>query len=64
MKACSMDANPFETMFILALAFNPVFDLWNESMKTNTDERVLRDDKIMEELMQSDGDVLPMSNRP
>jgi hypothetical protein len=60
MKACSMEANPFETMFVLAVAFNPGFDLWNESMKVNTVERILqREDKEF-----ADGDVLPMSSRP
>lgn len=45
MKACSMEANPFETMFVLAVAFNPVMDQWNESMKSNTDKReVLKED--------------------
>lgn len=55
-----MEANPFETMILLAVAFNPLFDQWNQSMEVNTDKRIETDKKVLEEM----GDVLPISSRP
>jgi hypothetical protein len=40
MKACSLEANPFETMLLLAVAFSPVFDLWHGSMEANTVKKI------------------------
>jgi len=61
MKACSLEANPFETMLLLAVAFNPVFDLWHGSMEGSTVKRI----EVSKEIeLDEIGDVLPLSNRP
>jgi len=43
-KACSIEANPFETFILLTVAFSPVFNLLDNGMKDNTKER-----KVLEE---------------
>jgi hypothetical protein len=46
-KACSMEANPFETMIILCFSLGPLFDSLNEDMRENTEKRTNRIDEIL-----------------
>jgi hypothetical protein len=57
LKACSMEANPFETMAVVAFAFWPVFDHLDCTMQTNTEQRA----KAIK-LVAKD-EVLPISTR-
>lgn len=62
-KACSMEANPFETFLVLGVALSPLFEMLDEGMKTNTERRAKRDEAQlieMQEIIQR-GEVLPVS---
>lgn len=42
-KACSMEANPFECFVLLAIAMWPVFDVLDKNMLTETQDNNERD---------------------
>ena len=57
LQACSMEANPFETMAIVAFASWPLFDNLNCIMKVNTEKRAKEVQFVVNE------EVLPISTR-
>ena len=38
-KACSVEANPVETLLVLCVASGPIFDLIDNHMRVNTKKR-------------------------
>jgi hypothetical protein len=38
-KACSVEANPVETLLVLCIASGPIFDLIDNGMRVNTKKR-------------------------
>lgn len=52
-KACSLQANPFETIIILKAALGPLFDNLNQDMRMSTERRTTKTGK---------DEVLPLSS--
>ena len=58
-KACSLEANPFECYLLLAFAFWPVFDRLDAQFKQNTKDYVEKDEQSFWQMQ--DSDMLPLS---
>lgn len=61
-KACSVEANPVETLLVLCVASGPIFDLIDNHMRVNTKKREQQQKQTMEiELSTNQNFELPVS---
>ena len=58
-KACSLEANPFECLMLLAFAFWPVFDRLDMQFAQNTKEYSEKDEQSFWQMQ--DSDMLPLA---